>query len=65
MRKQHNMNTYIAIYKGQQKEIKSVTMFDAMNQARAFFKPPRKDKYLVSCTLVAVGEREIIHTAVN
>jgi len=55
--------TYIAMYKGKKIEVKDTTIYGAQLKAAAIFKA--KKSYDVIIKLVAVGDREIVHVAVD
>ena len=57
------MNTYKAFYKGKQIEVKADTSYQAQQIAAKQFKA--KKEYEVTVVLLAVGEREITHIAVD
>lgn len=54
------MNTYHAFFKGKKIEVKADTPYQAQQIAAKEFKA--KKSYDVAVVLVAVGDREIIHS---
>lgn len=57
------MNTYKAFYKGKSIEVKADTSYQAQQIAAKQFKA--KKSYDVVVVLLAVGDREITHIAVD
>lgn len=57
------MNTYHAFYRGKQIELQADTSYHAQLKAAVTF--GARKKYEVTVVLVAVGNREITHVAVD
>jgi hypothetical protein len=57
------MNGYIALYNGRRTELYAPTMWDAVLQAREFFKAPKSKAHLVSVHLAEKDGVPVVHTA--
>ena len=59
------MNTYKAFYNGNETEVQAATSYAAQLKAIEFFRPKKSQKHLVSVHLIAINNKEVIHTAVD
>ena len=57
------MNTYLAIYKGDKKEVQSDASYEAQKLAAGLFKT--KKSYDVTVMLLAIDNKSVIHSTVS
>jgi hypothetical protein len=56
------MNIYEAFYNGKQETIKAETSYSAQQQAIRVFNPPKSKRHMVHVELVAIDDKQVIHS---
>ena len=55
------MNSYKGFFQGKECEVEAETMFQALDKAKAIFKPAKSKRHMVHVGLCEIDGKQVIH----